>query len=270
MMNNALSDKIRVIVINRAKDVDRRKVMTERLNALGLRHEFFEAVDGHSFNAHEAPEYDGRKRRLHFGRDLSSGEIGCLLSHRGVCQKMVAEDIPLALVLEDDTFFKPDFPQVLESLLATDVAWDMIRFLNWDKIFRGAHRVLGPLNPGYELARIQATPGGAYAYLLTRHAAEEMVRHTERNWLPIDSLQGRGWQTGLNVLVTKPSPVAADFDVPSTIGEGRFEKKATVTGLTRLVFPLFRFWFKCENGLGKRFHYWLMSRKDAKSSNAGI
>ncbi|MEP3247756.1 MAG: glycosyltransferase family 25 protein [Sneathiella sp.] len=255
MSKHAVSNEIRVIVINRKKDTERRKVMSERLDALGLEHEFLEAVDGHSFEAHAAPEYDGKKRRRYFGRDLTAGEIGCLLSHRAVCQKMVDENIPLALVLEDDTYFKEDLPAVLEALLKTNIAWDMVRFLNWDKIFKGPHRILSSLVGDYKLARVQATPGGAYAYVLTRHSAEVMLRFTKKNWLPIDALQGRCWETGLNILVTKPTPAFADFDVPSTIGDGRFDKKITATGLTRVLFPIFRFCFKFGSGFAKRRYF---------------
>lgn len=266
MSKNVIADQIRILVINREKDVARRAAMTERLNAIGLSHEFFSAIDGHTFDTLKAPEYDGEKRRRFFGRDLSPGEIGCLLSHRGIAQKMVAEDIPLVLVLEDDTFLAPDLPDVLTSLLDGDREWDMIRFVNWEKVFKGPHRIIGPLTPKYELTSVLATPGGAYGYLLTRHAAEVIVEHTEKNWLPIDALFGRCWDTGLDIFLTKPSPVVADFDVPSTIGDDRFDKSFKASPFTKFKYKFFRLWYKLTSGLSKRRHFARTKARDIRKS----
>ena len=262
MQRHPVSHKIRIFVINRKKDADRRADMSERLNALGLAHEFFEAVDGHNMDALEAPEYDGPKRRLYFGRDLSVGEIGCLLSHRAVYKKIVDEQIPLTLILEDDTHFKPEFPDVLQAIIETAGKWDMVRFLDRQKIFKAPHRILKQLNEKYALARVRGVPGGAYAYLLTSHAADTLLSKTQKNSVQIDIVHGRHWETGLNALVTKPSPVSPDFDIPSTIGDSRFDKEITVTGLTRLIFPIFRFCFKINSSLRSRAYFAKMQQAD--------
>ncbi len=238
--------------------------MSDRLEKLGLEFEFFEAVDGHAFDALSAPEYDGVKRRRYFGRDLSAGEIGCLMSHRAAYQKMVSEGVLFALILEDDTHFKSEFPDILQNLMDGDIEWDMVRFLDRKKVLRGPHRILKPLVKGYELIRIRAVPGGAYGYLLSKHAAETLLSHTERNWLQIDVMHGRCWETGLNVVATKPSPVRPDMDIPSTIGDVRFDKIITVTGLVRLFSPFYRFLFKIGSSLSIRAHYWRLTRWDRR------
>lgn len=250
-----LNTPLRIFVINREKDEVRRAEMTKRLNEVGLDFEFFQAVDGHAIDAHNHPEYDGEKRRLIFGRDLSEGEIGCLLSHRGICLKMIEEKIPVAMVLEDDTHLESELPVVLSRLLSMDLKWDMIRFLSRKKVLAGTQRKIANLMPGYDLVRIQATPGGAYAYLLTLNAAKAIAVHTRRNWLPIDALQSRTWQLGLEVFITNPSPVIVDNDVPSTIGDVRFDKKVELSGMKRVLHPFFRAWFKWENGWNKRREY---------------
>ncbi|MCG8490846.1 MAG: glycosyltransferase family 25 protein [Sneathiellales bacterium] len=250
-----LKKQLRVFVINREKDEVRREEMTKRLNDVGLEFEFFKAVDGHAIDARNCPEYDGEKRRLIFGRDLSAGEIGCLLSHRSICLKMIEETIPVAMVLEDDTHLKPELPAVLSGLLQMELKWDMIRFLSRKKVLSGTQRRVASLTPEYDLVRIQATPGGAYAYLLTLDAAKAIAAHTQRNWLPIDALQSRTWQLGLEVFMTNPSPVIVDNEVPSTIGDVRFDKKVEISGVKRILHPFFRAWFKWENGWNKRREY---------------
>ena len=262
MQIHPVSHQVRVFVINRAKDADRRADMSKRLEALGLAHQFFEAVDGHNMDAYAAPEYDGVTRRRYFGRDLSVGEIGCMLSHRAVYKKIVDEQIPLTLILEDDTHFKPEFSDILQEIVATAGQWDMVRFLDRKKIFKGPHRLLHKLSGDYALARVRGVPGGAYAYLLTQNAAETLLSKTQKNSVQIDIIHGRHWETGLNTIVTKPSPVSPDFEIPSTIGETRFDKKITVSGLTRVLFPFFRFCFKINTSLQSRRYYAKMRKSD--------
>ena len=47
---------------------------------------------------------------------MTKGEIGCALSHLKIYQKTVDEDIPYALILEDDTLFDTEFPKYLNDL----------------------------------------------------------------------------------------------------------------------------------------------------------
>jgi len=261
MSSNSDVKSLPVIVINRLKDTDRRAVMTERLEAMGLNYRFFEAVDGHSFEAHLVPEYDGPRRRQYFGRDLTAGEIGCLLSHRAIYKMMVAENIETALILEDDTIFSDDFTDILSGILQSDLNWDVFRFLNAEKILKAPHRLLASFGKGHGVYSIQATPGGAYAYMLTKDAAACLLEHTQKNWLPIDMIHGWGWVTHLRAIAMVPSPVVADHVVASTIGAARFDKTAHISGLTKALFPFYRMWFKLSSGIGKRYMFRVLSKK---------
>ncbi|MBE7638252.1 hypothetical protein GUA87_15450 [Sneathiella sp. P13V-1] len=265
MQKHPVSDQLQIFVINRKKDAERRANMSKRLGDLGLEFEFFEAVDGHQIDAYSVPEYDGEKRRLYFGRDLSIGEIGCILSHRAIYRKITDERIPLTLILEDDTHFKEDFPDVLEALVRESKKWDMIRFLDRKKIFKAPYRILKQLTETYSLARVRGIPGGAYAYLVTSRAAEVLYNNTKRNSVQIDIIHGRHWETGLDVLVTKPSPVSPDLEIPSTIGETRFDKEITVSGFKRLIFPVFRFCFKVNSSIRSRWYFAKKKQADRRN-----
>ncbi len=253
-----------IFVINRPVDTGRRADMTERLGKIGLTPQFFPAVDGYQLDIASLAAYDGRKRRRYFGKDLKAGEIGCLLSHRAVYEKMLAEDIAAAVVLEDDVFFTPDFGALLEDLMRTDVAWDLVRFVGHGKIFDLGYRTLAPLRNGYSLTRVPTSPSGAYAYLLTKRAAARLLSLMQRNWVPVDIVHSRAWETGLETLLIHPSPAIPDLDGPSTIGDERFEKGHGLSGLDRALHPLYRFWYKVSNSAGKRALYlksWFRDRK---------
>ncbi|MCA6071147.1 MAG: glycosyltransferase family 25 protein [Endomicrobium sp.] len=47
---------------------------------------------------------------------MTKGEIGCALSHIGVCKRIVDENINLALVLEDDAVLNDNISSVLHEI----------------------------------------------------------------------------------------------------------------------------------------------------------
>ncbi|MBT7525766.1 MAG: glycosyltransferase family 25 protein, partial [Rhodospirillales bacterium] len=107
----------RVFVINLPRDVDSKTAMVSRLDAIGIVPEFIEGVDGATLDLEQSPFYDGAHRRRCYGRDMTAGELGCLLAHRKIFEKMVDEGMAHAIVLEDDVMFEDDFPAVVRALI---------------------------------------------------------------------------------------------------------------------------------------------------------
>jgi glycosyl transferase family 25 len=241
--------------------------MRERLGKIGLTPVFFEAVDGYALDIPNLAAYDSEKRRRYFGKDLKAGEIGCLLSHRAIYEKMVAENIPKVLVLEDDVFLSDDFKDVLLDIQNTTIHWDLIRFVGHGKVFDLGYRTLASLRHNYSITRVPTTPSGAYAYLLTQNAAKRLLQLMQRNWVPVDIIHSRIWETRLETLLIHPSPVEPDLEGPSTIGDERFDKAKQIRGLTKALHPFYRFWYKLSNGAGKRIHYLLTWFRDRKHSS---
>lgn len=258
------SDLPTCYVINLPRDTARREIMQARLEKAGVPFEFVEAVNGQDLKPEEMDFYDARKRRRYFGRDMLAGELGCLLSHLKIFKKMDRENIPYAVVLEDDVIFEDDFADVLRALFASPVPWDVIRFLGSEKIYKRGCRKIAPLTGRYALARLPTAPGGAHGYMLTLDAAREMIRHMRKNWLPIDTLQGRTWETGLETLVVHPAPLYPDSQAGSTIGDARFDKTVQLAGWERFLYPAFRAWYKITDTLGKKYTYWGAWARDSR------
>ena len=70
----------------------------------------FEAVDGHQFAG------DATALIQDVGK-LTLPELGCMLSHVGVWKMMLEQDIPMAVVMEDDVMFGEGFNTGLHSFL---------------------------------------------------------------------------------------------------------------------------------------------------------
>jgi glycosyl transferase family 25 len=94
---------IHTFIISLPKDRNRREYLGSQLEKLDVPFSIVNAVHGAALSADElAASYDRKKALRLFNRELSKGEIGCALSHITIYKKMVAENIPYALVLEDD------------------------------------------------------------------------------------------------------------------------------------------------------------------------
>ena len=123
-------------------------------------------------------------------------------------------------------------------------------------------RPVGVLPGGFTLCRLFGTPGGAYGYVLSRRAAERLVRTGRVMWMPIDTHQGQTWKHGLRVRALTPPPVRFDNEVPSTIGDERFDKFRRLQGWERAAFPLTRAGFKLADAIAKHGTFWLGRLKD--------
>lgn len=236
-----------VFIISLQSATERRQKVKQEFERLAVPFTFFDAVDGRKFSMSEREDYDGVRRRRYFGKDLTGGELGCLLSHRGIYQKMVNEQIPYALVFEDDARLHDDFPSVVESLLSCPVKYDLVRFLSSDKVARLTQRKVAEFAGGYSLNRLLTTPGGAHGYIITLDGAGKLLRATRRNWRPIDTLMGHVWSTGLHAFIVQPGLVWQDLSLQSSIGDDRFIKPQ--------INPVFRGFYKLWEGCMKRLSY---------------
>ncbi len=116
-----------IFVINLPRATDRREKISRALTELAGRFEIVEAVDGATL---PPADYEHRLRqdlaRSRRRRELSAGEIGCFLSHYNLWARMVEENIPHALILEDDAVLDIDTLVVANVLPMAGWDWDVV------------------------------------------------------------------------------------------------------------------------------------------------
>ena len=96
-------NRICTFVISLEKDKARREELASQLASRNISFSVIRAVHGGELSNDELKRsYDRDKSVYLLNRELSRGEIGCALSHICVYRQIVAENIPYALVLEDD------------------------------------------------------------------------------------------------------------------------------------------------------------------------
>jgi glycosyl transferase, family 25 len=251
-----------VLVISLPEETARQSAIAAHLKERGFSYELFPATDGRKMNVLDHPGYDAARRRRTHGRDLKPGELGCLLSHRAAYQHIVDNNLPHALLLEDDARFHEDTKAVLDLFLAKNFDYDIVRLLGSPKVAKGVHRKILPLYKDFHLVRLLTAPGGAHATLISKAGAEKLLKATERFAFPIDTILGRTWETGIKAYSIQPGLSVQDLSFESSIGEERHDKTIHLSPVQKLTFKLTRPLFKLSEALGKRAVYFGNKSKD--------
>jgi hypothetical protein len=164
--------KIPIFVVSLARAADRRAAMTRHLGELGLSFEITEAVDGRALSPAELASMTVPKL------PLSPGDIGCYLSHINIYRRMVAQDIPIAMVMEDDAALNPAFAPVLrDGIRQPD--FDICFVDSWFVGLKG--RIYYDradwleIGHGFTAYRFAPPPHGTQAYLITLETARHRV-----------------------------------------------------------------------------------------------
>lgn len=194
-----------VLVINLATRPDRRAFMTERLEALGLPFRFVEAVDGRD---PEANVDIGRAIGVVTGRTRSRIDFAAFSSHR-LCWKIIAdENIPMAVILEDDVLLVDDFDRILNPGWVPPDA-DLVK-LETTKRYVEVHDLHFDTQIKRNLGMLAGKHMGAAGYVITHKAAERLWAKTK---VPADSVDQvlftpTTWQElGLTIYQVDPAPV---------------------------------------------------------------
>jgi glycosyl transferase family 25 len=199
--------------------------MARTTAALEASVEIVDAIDGHTMA--DIPELSVHQPYL--GRALTRGEVGCLESHLMVLHRIVRDKTPLACVLEDDIRFSDDCPEVLQTLTRRLAAGDREP---WDVLLLGHHSTRrspqagvvtswwsSPLTARRRIARVTEFPMGAYAYVVTRRGAEQLLELARPLRMPMDWVTGYSPVAGARLFAVTPPCVTPEADSagPSTI-----------------------------------------------------
>jgi glycosyl transferase family 25 len=128
------------------------------------------AIDGH---------------RIGMGR----GSQCCALTNFDVYRRILAEDLPAALILQDDVELSPDLGLFAGTLDWLPAGINLVQFEKYGR--RASRRLLGPaLGPtpvtGRSLHRLHSRTAGAACYLVTKAGAARILAEKPLLDVPID------------------------------------------------------------------------------------
>ncbi len=176
---------IPTFVINLDRRPDRMAHMAPQLDALGLAWERTPALDAQTArDADIAPEVALTGHRIGMGR----GSMCCAITNFRIWRQIVAQDLPAALILQDDIALAPPLAGLMQGLAWMPPGIGLVQFERYGRA--GSTRLTGPAlaepAPGITLHRLHSRTAGAGCYLITRAAARQMLADKPLLTMPID------------------------------------------------------------------------------------
>ncbi len=157
------------------------------------------AIDGKKMSIEEFQEWTYPRNhfesKVRFTRELTKGEVGCFLSHRMCWKMLLSSGEDRALILEDDVEISVHAANYLltDDWIPSDVKICQLnspKRLSLGRIGRDKKIIdrdiilVQPRHP---------TPVGAFAYIISREAAEEALRLSHRLPAPVDDFLFSPW-----------------------------------------------------------------------------
>ena len=176
---------MRIYLINLERRPDRLAAMTARAEGLGLVLERVEAVDAATMEPHALDRWfeDGGPLG-----EIPRGDKACLLSHRLAWQKFLARGDSHAVFLEDDVLLSRQAAALLADEDWIPAGALVVKLEHYGpKGQRVLLTGLGATRDGFQTGRMLSRHTGAAAYILSRPAAELLLRQTRFD-LPVDHL----------------------------------------------------------------------------------
>lgn len=185
------------IFIISLKHSPRRQTIANRLDGLGIRFEFIDAVYGKDLTKEELEQvdYEFYPQKYLSPKKLTLGEIGCAMSHIKVYEHIVANNIQQAIILEDDAIVSQEFERIVKDVLNKIPARKEIIFFDHGKAKSWLFKRM--LVDRYKLARYREPSKNskrciitAAAYLITLSGAQKLLKHAYPIRMPADYLTG--------------------------------------------------------------------------------
>jgi len=190
--------KLNVFIINLPNDVDRYRHMKKICREYELNYMFINAVNGTDVSPdYFKKQYNSEQALKKIGRELTKGEIGCLLSHKKTYHHIIKKKIPCALILEDDVELSPNCFKTIETIIDSIDGWEciMLGYHQWGtkkKIYDISIWGQKKITKRNKLVRFTALVRGGYGYLLSLKGAEKLIYKLENRSIdrPIDEYIG--------------------------------------------------------------------------------
>lgn len=230
-------------LINLPSSVGRRQAMETQLAALGLDYRLHVATNGRAEWDRLVETVDVKAFRRNVGREVLPGEIGCYHSHLAVWQAFLDSGKEVALVMEDDVVFHPEFMAALQMVLSVPDEWDFLKLNNIRAKQPLCQRRLG----GWRLNAYLGPATGLGAYLIRRDLAARLLPAMLPITRPIDHELDRVHVHDFRHYGLEPFPSHVDDGNSSTITGQAFSGVRKFPWYRR--FPLYG--LRLRNMLGK-------------------
>ncbi|MDR3376509.1 MAG: glycosyltransferase family 25 protein [Ancalomicrobiaceae bacterium] len=170
-----------IFVINLDVQPERHSYMMAAFGALDLDFVHVCAVDGSRLSPQQLRTYSISNS----GYRWATGEIGCLLSHASVWQRMVDENIPLAAIFEDDVRIARQLPELLAHLDVLPAGMHALKLETLGTAVDIDEEPACVIDP-IKICRLRSKHLGSAGYLVTLEGAKAFLGVTRAPRRPVD------------------------------------------------------------------------------------
>lgn len=169
---------VKIFVISLKRCTDRRRDISQQLGQYGIEFEFIDAIDGAKLTTAQRNAMVHKKLTYDLPGQLSTGEICCAASHALAYEKIVTEQIPHAIIIEDDAIIPDDrFKSVLDAKILEKTTADMVMLFHDYTYVLPWHKAK-PFFEHYSLYKPIIIPNSTVCYYLTLAGAKKLYNAT--------------------------------------------------------------------------------------------
>ncbi|PZT48812.1 glycosyltransferase [Helicobacter valdiviensis] len=188
---------MKFFIINLEIAKDRKEYISSLCEKYGLEYEIINAVNGRELSQEEYESFIDKAKMLKIHkRELGRGEIGCTLSHKKFYERIVEENLPYAVVLEDDAEFNQDLIEFLGSVDRFPKDLELLLLGHQRQVYTDdGFKINSPYSRRFSLSigkikirRLVGRGNGTYGYFITQRGARKMLEHLKKIYLPIDAM----------------------------------------------------------------------------------
>lgn len=221
----------KTFVINLDHSTNRLAFMDEQLTQLGIDFERVPAVNGRKIDKDtKTSVYNSAVAKKKYYRALSDGEIGCYLSHIRCWEKIIADKLDFALILEDDVKLDESLVTYIQCLSSSVADWDYINLSSGHNSKKFIDNM--KLTDKLSLQRGLKMPSTAAGQLISFSGAQKLLSHTYPLARPVDVDLQHWFERTLRWFSVNPLPVVQN-DFESDINKAGNRKSIKSNGLSR-------------------------------------
>lgn len=169
----------------------------------GLKATFFNAVDGRKnyprlLNNESVDQEKCFQYRL---SHLSSGEIGCYLSHYRCILEEYNNGTETLCILEDDIFIEPEFSTYVTLIFNLETNYELVKLT---ALKMKKRKVSLTLSNGFKITRPTKGTLGTQGYVINRLGMEKLLKKGMPIVKPIDKFYDHFWESDINTFSIEP------------------------------------------------------------------
>lgn len=171
-----MNDSVKIFIVNLKHKTDLRCEMIQKLSNVSIPYEFFDAVYGRDLNDEFYEKHniviDPLFRNSWTSSSITTGEIGCSLSHYFIWKKALEQGIKYPIILEDDAILEPTFEKTCLEMIDKNPEFDMIylgrkTFIDDPSVFKKINDQYNLMNPAFSYWTV--------GYMLSMEGTKKLV-----------------------------------------------------------------------------------------------